>query len=254
MKSLLFRLMLLLSMAAVLLTGCSPEGPQIEKILPAVIEEIEGSEFKRVVLTAKAAERITVQTAPVFEMAIEPRIKVGGEVVVARSLGETTAQSSNSFIRVTLAKSGSQDVDAKGAAFIIPITGSSDIKPLSARSVDLVGVVDDGEEDDDLEDIYLELDDDDFEFSEGERVFVDLPLAVGQVQRKVVPYSAVLYGVNGETWVYVNLEPLVFVRQRITIDFIDGDQVFLIEGPAVDVPVVTMGVAELFGAETGVSK
>src|ERR671918_3024605 len=38
----------------------------------------------------------------------------------------------------------------------------------------------------------------------------------GRIQ-KVVPYAALLYGLNGETWLYTGLEPLVFVRQPITI-------------------------------------
>src|SRR3972149_11169756 len=34
----------------------------------------------------------------------------------------------------------------------------------------------------------------------------------------IIPYAAVLYGLNGETWTYTNPEPLVFVRQSIVID------------------------------------
>ena len=69
-----------------------------------------------------------------------------------------------------------------------------------------------------------------------------------------VPYSAVLYGLQGETWVYTNPEPLVYIRQAIDIDHIDGDWVALVEGPEVGTPVVTVGVSLLYGAEVGVSK
>jgi hypothetical protein len=54
--------------------------------------------------------------------------------------------------------------------------------------------------------------------------------------------------------VYTNPEPLVFLRSPITIDYIDGDLAVLSEGPAVGTAVVTLGAAELFGTETGVSK
>jgi hypothetical protein len=77
---------------------------------------------------------------------------------------------------------------------------------------------------------------------------------VNGAQRLVVPYAAVIYGLEGETWAYTNLEPLVFVRQPIQVDRIQGDLAILSEGPAVGTPVVTVGVAELYGAETGVSK
>ena len=69
---------------------------------------------------------------------------------------------------------------------------------------------------------------------------------------KVVPYAAVLYGVHGETWVYTNPEPLVYVREPITIDYIEGDLAVLLEGPPAGTQVVTIGGAELLGAENGV--
>jgi hypothetical protein len=149
---------------------------------------------------------------------------------------------------------GSQEVDRGKQAFIIPLTGVKEAKSYSASSVEYEGLDDDGEDDDDLDDYYLEIDEDDYDLTVGDRVFVDLPLFSGLVQRKVIPYSAVIYGVEGETWVYLNPEPLVYVRQAIVIDYIEGDQVYLLEGPELGSTVVTMGVAELFGAETGVSK
>ena len=76
------------------------------------------------------------------------------------------------------------------------------------------------------------------------------PIGAGNV----IPYAAVLYGLNGETWTYTNPEPLVFVRQSIVIDHIEGDSAFLSEGPDTGTAVVIIGVAELYGAEVGVSK
>ena len=70
----------------------------------------------------------------------------------------------------------------------------------------------------------------------------------------VVPYSAVIYDIQGHAWVYTNPEPLTFVRAPIVIDRIEGDQAFLLEGLQTDAPIVTVGVAEIYGAETGVSK
>jgi len=74
-------------------------------------------------------------------------------------------------------------------------------------------------------------------------------IVVGGAKRKVVPYAAVLYDPRGETWVYTNPEPLVFVRHRIRVDYIDRDRAVLSEGPAAGTAVVTVGAAELFGAE-----
>src|SRR6266508_4070222 len=50
------------------------------------------------------------------------------------------------------------------------------------------------------------------------------------VDRIVMPYAALLYDPSGKAWAYVNVEPLVFVRQAITVDFITGDEAVLSEG------------------------
>ena len=70
----------------------------------------------------------------------------------------------------------------------------------------------------------------------------------------VVPYSAVIYDTEGNTWVYTNPSPLTFVRAPIVIDRIDGDEAFLSQELETDDPIVTIGVIEIYGAETGVSK
>lgn len=68
-------------------------------------------------------------------------------------------------------------------------------------------------------------------------------------KHKVVPYAAVLYDARGETWVYTNPEPLVFVRHAIHVEYINGDRAVLSQGPPAGTAVVTVGAAELFGAE-----
>jgi hypothetical protein len=73
-------------------------------------------------------------------------------------------------------------------------------------------------------------------------------------QGMTVPYSAVIYDTQGNAWIYTNPEPLTFVRAPIEIDHIEGDQVFLSSALESDAPIVTVGVAEIYGAETGVSK
>ena len=68
-------------------------------------------------------------------------------------------------------------------------------------------------------------------------------------KQKVMPYAALLYDTEGETWTFTNAEPLKFVREKIKVDRIDGDKVFLAQGPAAGTKVVTVGVAELYGSE-----
>jgi hypothetical protein len=49
-------------------------------------------------------------------------------------------------------------------------------------------------------------------------------------------------------------EPLTFVREQIVIDSIEGDTAILAESLPSEFNVVTVGVAEIYGTETGVSK
>jgi len=73
-------------------------------------------------------------------------------------------------------------------------------------------------------------------------------------QRKVVPYAAVIYDLHGETWVYTTPSSLTFVRDRISVDSIDGDLAVLSKGPASGTRVVTVGAPELYGTELGIGE
>lgn len=135
-----------LIIAGLLFAGCNTHGPEKTGEKPALVEAIDGSEFNRVTLSEKAAQRLDIQTEEVRE----------------------------------------EQVDG--------------------------------------------------------------------TQQQVLPYAALLYGLNGETWAYTNPEPLTYVRQLVAVDYIDADRVFLVDGPPSGTKVVTVGAAELFGADTGVGK
>lgn len=69
---------------------------------------------------------------------------------------------------------------------------------------------------------------------------------------RVIPYAAVLYTPEGETWAYTNPEGLTFVREQIVVDRVEGDKAWLTKGPAPGTKVATVAVAELYGAESGI--
>jgi hypothetical protein len=77
---------------------------------------------------------------------------------------------------------------------------------------------------------------------------------INGAKQKVMPYSALLYDTEGETWTFTNAEPLTYVRQKIKVDRIDGDNAILAQGPAAGTKVVTVGAAELFGSEEGIEE
>ena len=73
---------------------------------------------------------------------------------------------------------------------------------------------------------------------------------VAGARRTVIPYAAIIYDTEGATWVYLNPEPLTFVRHPVAVDHIQGDQAFLSDALPAGSALVTVGVAELYGAES----
>ena len=68
-----------------------------------------------------------------------------------------------------------------------------------------------------------------------------------------VPYAALIYDGQGVPWVYTAVRPLTFLRVQVVVDRIEGDLVMLSGGLAPGSEVVTVGAAEVFGAELGIS-
>lgn len=72
--------------------------------------------------------------------------------------------------------------------------------------------------------------------------------------QRAVSAGAILVDAKGSRWVYVAEQPLVFVRYAVNVEREDAGVAYLTEGPAIGTRVVTVGAAELYGAETGIGK
>jgi hypothetical protein len=68
----------------------------------------------------------------------------------------------------------------------------------------------------------------------------------------VIPYAALLYEPDGRTVVYANTAPLVYTRRFVAVDHIAGNQVYVSQGLAPGMKVVTVGAEELLGVQNGV--
>lgn len=68
-------------------------------------------------------------------------------------------------------------------------------------------------------------------------------------EKRAVPYSSILYTPDGKTWLYKMPEDRTFIRHEIEIDYIEGQLVFLDNGPPIGTTVVTVGVPEIYGSE-----
>jgi hypothetical protein len=80
------------------------------------------------------------------------------------------------------------------------------------------------------------------------------PVAAGTGTDVLLPYSALMYDSSGKTWVYANPVPRVYERQAVTVTKVEAGVVTASAGPAVGTAVVTVGAAELFGAEFNTGK
>jgi hypothetical protein len=243
---------------------------------PAKLEAIEGSDVKRVILDAKASERIGIQMTPVREEKVVVRTVVLGEVKnePAAKMGAENPESFGSApgtpAKPSLSPSGQMrvlvlldadpdddvdddvgDIDDEDSAEIMaPGDDDDDDQPLLAKRVAMASQ---GETD--ANTLYFKIPGGvHHNLTAGQRVGVRLAAPGSGAPKKVIPYSAVLYDASGDAWVYTSPEPLQFVRARVTIDRIDGDQAVLQEGPVAGTKVVTVGAAELFGAESGVGR
>jgi hypothetical protein len=75
---------------------------------------------------------------------------------------------------------------------------------------------------------------------------------LGKTTQKVVAYGALIYDAEGAAFVYTNPEPLTYIRSNITVISITNDRVFFSGGPATGTSIVTVGVPELYGIDSGV--
>ena len=86
-----------------------------------------------------------------------------------------------------------------------------------------------------------------------------LPVAVAIPVREpadalVVPWSAVVYDVHGDTWVYEELAPRRFLRRRVSVLSVTDDEAALASGPRPGVSIVRVGAAELLGLDLGFAR
>jgi hypothetical protein len=72
---------------------------------------------------------------------------------------------------------------------------------------------------------------------------------IGGERREVLPYSALVYDAEGNTFTYTSPKPLQFVRRAVTVESIKGGDAILSKGPPSGTQVVTVGSQEIYGVE-----
>lgn len=243
---------ILIGLAAV---GCAGSGGEeaAAKESPAVVEAIEGTDLNRVTLTERAAQRLGIQTAALTEEIVARELTVSGVVEEAMTAAGSVR------VRVPLTAGDMAKVAQGQPARIVTMDDDDEDDDDEEMEADVLDADDIGdvEEDDDASNastLYYEVNDANHALTPGQGVRVKLSVAGSGDRRLVVPYSALIYDLNGDTWIYVSPEPLVFMRHPVTVEYVEGDMAVLSDGPPTGTIVATVGVPELYGADTGIGK
>jgi hypothetical protein len=233
---------------------------------PAVrLESIPGSEAKRVILTAKALERLGIETGKVSEQPIVRKRMVGGLVTPAPRNEEPAAGAGFAgfgrapaapaapttkglaWVLVTLSAAEWESLAKDKPARLLPLSTREGFgKEILARPSGMAPIEDMRRS---MLRAYYVVTGDEYGLALNKRMRVELQLSGSDEKHRVVPYGAVYYDAKGTPWVYLNPEPLVFERRRIAVERIVGELAILAEGPAVGTTVVTVGAPLLYGAE-----
>ena len=235
--------------------GCTGSGAEeaTAKEAPAVVEPIAETGLNRVTLTEHAAQRLGIQTAALTEEIVSRELTVSGRVE------EALAAAGKVRVRVPLTAGDMAKVAQGQSARIVTMDDDDeddDDEELEADVLDAddIGDIEDDDDASNASALYYQVNAADHNLTPGQGVRVKLSVVGSGDRRTVLPYSALIYDLNGDTWIYVSPEPLVFMRHPVTVEYIEGDRAILSDGPPVGTIVATVGVPELYGADTGIGK
>jgi len=261
--------------------AADPSVAAATKSAAAKLEPIPGSPAKRVILSAKAAARLGIETGKVEEQPIVRRQMVSGLVMASPEaapapklafggpggFGAFAQQVAGKPIQPAaqpaLRKAAAGGEEAWIAVALSPAEWDRLAKDKPARlyalatreqpATKLLAEPSGMPPAEDLKrsmlTTYYVVNGKDHGLAVNQRMRVELQLAGAEDSQKVIPYGALFYDARGAAWVYVSKEPLVFERQSVRVDRVVGDVAVLTDGPAPGTSVVTVGAALLYGVE-----
>ncbi len=264
-----------LLVAALLIGFCAGGADAAEK--PANVAEIPGSDVKRIVLTAKASERLGIETAPVREEPVQRWLSFQGEVEIGaedipvqgaalpnnlplRVRVPVLDPSQNVTPAIPLISLGREEQQIEDRAGVSSVSQPSSVtvlpKGVAGRVSRIRATLAQGAPATNgagaARSVYYVLDPEQAGLVPGQHVYVRIPQRSSGTS-KVIPYSAVIYDRRGRAWVYTNPEPLSYVRHGIDLEYVQGDIAVLRDGPAPGTQVVNVGAAALMSVEEKVA-
>jgi hypothetical protein len=189
------------------------------------------------------AEALVGVAQKTLETAQQRRALLGASVVKSMSNGHL-------WVRVPIYVGALARIDTEAPAQIGALDGQPNQEPLLAKPVKAPPSASAASA---TVDLFYEVEKGNSQLRPGQKVGLSLPLR-GEEERLVVPWAAILHDIHGGTWVYENTAPHVFVRRRVQVERVTGNEATLATGPKPDAKVVTDGAAEIFGTEFGAGK
>ena len=229
------------------------DAPAAAKEKPVKVEKVDGTSIKRVTLTAKAAERLGIETGTVKEKTIPHTRKLGGLVLPMPPTSQPTVPVSDQaadgkvWVSVVMSQGELNAVALDRPARILPLTRDGANAWIMAVPSKLPPVVDPKRS---MLALHYVVQDANHGLQPLQRVLVKLEMSNHNVRRTVVATSAVFYQANGAASVYLNPAPLTYMREPVTVERIVGKKTVLTKGPSIGTTIVTVGAPLLYGAET----
>lgn len=101
-------------------------------------------------------------------------------------------------------------------------------------------------------DLYYSIPNSDNKLIVGQQVNISIR-STSEKPAVAIPWSAVVFDINGGTWVYQSKGPYVFERIRIAVSYLNGPYAVITSNLPLGTEIVSKGALELLGIETGFS-
>ncbi len=173
-----------------------------------------------------------------------------GQTVPAAAVLYEVASLKPVWVRVPVYIGDLKRIDLEREATVIPLGMKQSSAPFQARPVQGPPLSDASSASADL---FFEMANRERLFRIGQKVRVSLLLKAPE-ESLAVPWSALLYDIDGGKWVYVKVASHVYSRRRVEVSHIVNDFAVLTRGVNAGEEVVIAGAAEIFGTEFGVGK
>jgi cobalt-zinc-cadmium efflux system membrane fusion protein len=201
-------------------------------------------------LDAAAADLSTLNLESPVDGVLQRLFVAPGQIVPASTALFEVASLMPVWVRVPVYVGELDEIDLQKDASIMPLgknKGQTSIRAIPVKGPPL------SDASSASADLFFEIPNDGRLFRIGQKVGVSL-IRKAPEESLVIPWSAILYDMNGGSWVYVKVSPQVYSRRRVEVSHIVDDLVVLTRGVDAGDEVVTAGAVEIFGTEFGVGK